>query len=200
MAQTPNKKGRTMKTRIQIALFCVAACCTSAAEAQTLEWIRQLGTSGYDASPGVSADGLGNVYISGYTDGSLGGTNAGEDDAFLTKYDEGGTLQWTRQLGTSRYDDSFGVSADGLGNIYISGSTTGSLGGPNAGDFDAFLTKYDAGGTLQWSRQLGSNRGDFSIDVSADDLGNVYITGITNGNLGGPNAGSGDAFLTKFRF
>jgi hypothetical protein len=34
---------------------------------------------------GVSADGLGNVYISGYTEGSLGGTNAGGTDAFVAK-------------------------------------------------------------------------------------------------------------------
>ena len=43
-------------------------------------------------SHGVSADGLGNVYISGYTDGSLGGPNAGGDDAFVSKYDAAGTL------------------------------------------------------------------------------------------------------------
>ena len=109
------------------------------------------------ASYGVSADGLGNVYISGYTYGSLGGPNAGSDDAFVSKYDAAGTLQWTRQLGTSAIDRSYGVSADGLGNVYISGYTSGSLGGPNAGGNDAFVSKYDAAGTLQWTRQLGTS-------------------------------------------
>ena len=37
-------------------------------------------------------------------------------------------------------DRSEGISADALGNIYIAGYTTGSLAGPNAGDFDAFLS------------------------------------------------------------
>ena len=33
------------------------------------------------------------------------------------------------------------MSADGLGNIYFSGYTNGSLGGPNAGTIDAFVAK-----------------------------------------------------------
>ncbi len=130
------------------------------------------------SSYGVSADGLGNVYISGYTDGSLGGPNAGGTSMrFSAKYDASGTLQWTRQLGTSGSDCGYGVSADGLGNVYISGYTEGSLGGPNAGGWDAFVSKYDASGTLQWTQQLGTSELDYGGGVSADGLGNVYISG-----------------------
>lgn len=163
-----------------------------------LQWTRQFGTSADDVSLGVSADGLGNVYISGYTLGSLGGPNVGLPDAFVSKFDASGTLQWSRQFGTSADDTSFGVSADGLGNVYISGRTFGSLGGPNAGGNDAFVAKYDASGTLQWSRQLGTSADDISNGVSADGLGNVYIAGGTSGSLGGPNAGGQDAFVSKY--
>ncbi len=163
----------------------------------TLLWTEQLGTSSWDESHGVSADGLGNVYISGTTLGNLGGTNAGSSDAFVSKYDASGTLLWTEQLGTSSWDESSGVSADGLGNVYISGNTQGNLGGPNAGGPDAFVSKYDASGTLLWTEQLGTSSGDVSRGVSADGLGNVYISGTTLGNLGGTNAGSFDAFVAK---
>lgn len=33
------------------------------------------------------------------------------------------------------------MSADGLGNVYISGWTLGSLGGPSAGSYEAFVVK-----------------------------------------------------------
>ncbi len=168
------------------------------ASAVTLDWVRQLGTSADDYSTGVSADGLGNVYISGTTGGSLGGPNAGRNDAFVSKYDGAGTLEWTRQFGSNREDVSVGVATDALGNVYISGNTRGSLDGPNAGDYDAFVVKYDAAGTLQWTRQLGSSALDFSSGVSVDGLGNVYISGATFGSLGGPNAGSNDAFVAKY--
>jgi hypothetical protein len=164
----------------------------------TFEWTRQLGTSSHDISQAVSADGLGNVYISGVTEGGLEGNNAGDGDAFISKYDASGALQWTRQLGTSSDDYSHGVSADGLGNVYISGETKGDLEGTNAGGSDAFISRYDASGTFEWTRQLGTNRLDYSSGVSVDELGNVYISGGTKGDLEGTNAGGTDAFVAKF--
>jgi hypothetical protein len=166
--------------------------------AGNLWWTKQFGVSAEDQSNGVSADGLGNVYVSGRTAGSLGGPNAGSYDAFVAKYDAAGNIQWTKQLGTADDDESSSVSADGLGNVYISGYTAGSLGGPNAGAQDAFLAKYDAAGNFQWTRQLGTSTPDYAVGVSTDRQHNVYISGTTAGSLGGPNAGGIDAFVGKY--
>ncbi len=164
----------------------------------TLLWTKQLGTSSFDYSYGVSADGLGNVYISGETDGDLEGSNAGSTDAFVSKYNASGTLLWTKQLGTGSAERSWDVSADGLGNVYISGFTQGNLDGTSAGGFDAFVSKYNSGGTLLWTEQLGTSSTDVSLGVSADGLGNVYISGITQGSLNGTNAGLNDTFVSKY--
>jgi hypothetical protein len=130
-----------------------------------LQWTHQLGTASADFGLGVSADTLNNVYITGYTRGSLGGPNAGVYDAFLSKYDASGNLQWTRQFGTAYDDFSYGVTADSLGNVYISGWTEGSLGGPSAGNADSFVSKYDASGNPQWTRQLGTTDDDLNGSV-----------------------------------
>ncbi len=167
-------------------------------EAGTHLWTKQLGTSLPDSSAGVSADSLGNVYIAGKTNGGLGGPSAGISDAFVSKYDATGGLLWTKQLGTISSDSGTGVSADSLGNVYITGTTNGSLGGPSAGSSDAFVRKYDASGGLLWTKQLGSSSSDQSLGVAADSLGNVYITGWTSGSLDGPNAGNSDAFVSKY--
>ncbi len=170
---------------------------TATAAAPTHEWTRQLGTNDYDYSQGVSADGLGNVYITGWTRGSLGGANAGQADAFLSKYDASGSLLWTEQLGTSNWDGSYGVSSDGLGNVYITGITQGNLGGPLTGVIDAFLSKYDSSGSLLWTEQLGASLITESNSVSSDSLGNVYISGTTVGKFGGLS-GAQNAFLSKY--
>jgi hypothetical protein len=164
----------------------------------SLIWTRQLGSSANEWSQGVSADSIGNVYISGFTLGDLGGPNAGGTDAFLSKFDSAGTLLWSRQLGTPLNEDRVKVSADSLGNVFISGYTLGDLGDSNAGINDAFISKYDANGDLQWTRQLGTAQSDFSEGVAADGLGNVYISGMTAGDLVGTNAGATDAFVTKY--
>jgi hypothetical protein len=185
-------------TLVSLALLSLGLGYAAPAQGQMLDWARQHGTNEFDMSRGVSADSLGNVYVSGETNGTLGGASAGDKDAFLAKYDAAGTLQWTEQLGTAGIDASWGVSADSLGNVYISGETNGNLGGPSAGDKDAFLAKYDATGALQWTEQLGTAGHDTSWGVSADSLGNIYLTGYTLGSLGGPNAGKSDAFLAKY--
>jgi hypothetical protein len=161
-------------------------------------WTRQLGTVDTDNAADVSADSFGNIYISGYTRGNLGGPNAGESDAFISKYNSAGSLLWTRQFGTAAEDESFGVSAIDADNVYVTGFTAGSLAGTNPGGRDAFLTKYDAAGTNLWMQQLGTTLRDSSSGVSADGLGNVYIAGDTQGSLGGPRAGQTDAFLAKY--
>ncbi|MHC4405910.1 MAG: SBBP repeat-containing protein, partial [Planctomycetota bacterium] len=161
-------------------------------------WSQQIGTSDQDYGECVAVDAFGNAYISGRTHGSLYGPNAGHSDAFVTKYDSAGTLLWSQQIGTSSSDMSFAIALDAIGNVYISGRTDGSLGGPNLGIPDAFLVKYDSSGTLLWSQQFGTSSSDTSTSVAVDASGNAYISGITSGGLGGPNAGGADAFLVKY--
>jgi len=76
------------KKSICLAVVLVAAV-TAGAQAEDpyeVEWKRQIGTSGSDKSFGVAVDASGNAYISGFTQGDLGGPNAGSYDAFLVKY------------------------------------------------------------------------------------------------------------------
>ena len=64
---------------------------------------------------------------------------------------------------------------------------------------DLFLAKYDRNGNQLWSRQIGTSADDVSFVVSADDQGNTYVTGFTQGVLyGDSSAGGLDAFLIRF--
>jgi hypothetical protein len=180
-------------------ILCVIVVASAWAETPyNVAWSRQIGTSAIDESRSVAVDGSGNAYISGFTRGSLGGANAGDCDAFLTKYSSAGDLVWSRQIGTSPRDISSSVAVDASGNAYISGESAGSLGGPNAGGLDAFLIKYSSAGNLLWTRQIGTSTSDWSNSVAVDASGNAFISGLTYGSLGGPNAGSADAVLIKY--
>ncbi len=164
-----------------------------------LLWTRQLGTAGNEIGSAVSADGLGSVYLAGSTNGNLAGPNAGSGgDAWVARYDDAGALLWTRQFGTTGVDVASAVSADGLGNVYVAGQTRGNLAGPNAGGDDAWVARYDATGTLLWTRQFGTTGREFASAISADGLGNVYVAGGTGGNLAGPGAGGVDAWVGKY--
>ena len=171
----------------------------------TKQWTRLLGTAVSDSAWAVAVDGGGNIFISGFTDGNLGGeTNSGGTDAFLAKYNASGTLQWTRLLGNATLTYSYAVAVAGSGNIYISGMSRGSLDGEtNAGIQDIFVAKYNASGTRQWTRMLGSTVFDYCYGVALDGSENVYAAGHSYGNFDGlaNTDGSGateDVFLVKF--
>ena len=108
--------------------------------AGALRWKRQLGTAESDGASGVATDGDGNVYIAGGT-GCCVGAPPGAD-AWVAKYSAMGALRWKRQLKTSEGEAAYGVATDGDGNVYIAGTTDGSLGGPSEGYTDAWLAKY----------------------------------------------------------
>jgi hypothetical protein len=161
-------------------------------------WNQPFGSANNDYSTSVSVDGLGNLYAAGTTHGNVQGTNAGQADAFIVRYDSGGNLLWSRQFGTSGIDQGFGISADGFGNATICGSTNKRLGNQSFGEYDAFITKFDSFGNQVWLRQFGTTRNDAGDDVATDRLGNIYVAGQTWGDLAGANAGPYDAFVAKY--
>jgi hypothetical protein len=154
------------------------------------QWTRKFGGTRDDIAWGVSADALGNTYVSGET----------QDDTFLRKYDPAGGLLWERQIapGPAGYARSHGVSIDVLGNVFIAGNYQADLGQPYYGRFDAYVAKYDAEGTLAWIRTLGSSENDNAEGISTDGLGNVFVTGFTEGEMTKEVGGQRDFFVAKY--
>jgi hypothetical protein len=165
----------------------------------TQMWRQELGVATVqDHVYGVATDGAGDVYLAGYSNGGLDGTNAGGQDLVVVKYDALGQHQWTRQLGTSANDAAYGIAV-GASALYVVGSTGGALdGNTHAGGDDLFVVKYTLDGTKQWTRQLGTGVNDVAYAVAADSSG-VYVTGSTGGDLdGNTSAGDDDLFLVKY--
>ena len=167
----------------------------------TKQWTNQLGSSSRDSADDVATDSTGNIYVTGTTYSELdGNTSAGKADLFVVKYNSSGTHQWTKQLGTDRYDEARGVATDSSGNVYVTGYTEGGLdGNTNLGKADLFVVKYNSSGTKQWANQLGTWDTDFANGVATDSSGNVYVTGSTYRSLdGNTSAGNADLIVVKY--
>lgn len=183
------------------------ACATTLASSTTttsaLIWSRSISgdigtTDTIEKAEGVATDIAGNIYVVGYTDGNVAGTNAGSEDAFILKYDTSGGVLWSKQFGTSSKDHAKGVATDNSGNVYVVGFTYGSLYGSTSGSSDAFVAKYDSNGNQLWTKQFGTSAMDFAEYVTVDTAGNAYIVGRTWGPLGGTYAGANDIFVVKY--
>lgn len=144
---------------------------------------RTIATSGAETAEAVAIDPSDAVIVVGTTTGVIGTTSAGGRDAYVRKYDGSGSTVWTRQFGTTSDDYGAGVVTDSTGNVYIVGTTYGSLQGTSRGSGDAFIRKYLPDGQVGWTLQLGSSSSDGATAVAVDSAGNIVIVGRTSGAM-----------------
>ncbi len=162
-------------------------------------WVKQQGSYGNDRSNGIAVSNGGQVYFSGYTEGSLENSNAGGADSFIANYySTCGNYGYIRQFGSSSSDYSCSIQVDGSGNLFMAGYTAGALDGANAGIMDAWFAKYDSSGYRLWMNQLGTSGDDRALGLALDSNGNVYVAGYTTGALSGSNSGGEDAWVAMY--
>ena len=167
------------------------------------KWTRQVDDNiGAD----IIADSNGDIYVAGSVSYSLdGNVHYGSHDLILMKYDSDGNKLWTKQPDGSL--SANGLTMDDNGNIYITGSAHSEIcnGLPGHDEdyeacLDAFVVKYDSEGDWKWTQQIGTSTYDTGYGITTDSSGNVYLTGVTSGNLdGNTNAGEYDLFVMKLK-
>ena len=165
---------------------------------QATQWSVQFGSNSFEGGSSIAVDSSGNVYVTGTTSGSLFSMIAGESDAYIAKYDTDGNQMWAKQFGSIHREWGNGVAVDSSGNVYVTGTTSGSLFSMIAGESDAYIAKYDTDGNQMWAKQFGSDLHDGSNNIALDPSGNVYVTGTTSGSISNTNVGSDDAFVAKY--
>ena len=191
----------------------LGASLTAAASTPMHVFSKGFGSAFDDRAGGISADGSGNVFCTGYFHATvnLGGTDlvsAGQSDIYLAKYAAGGQHLWSRRLGSLAAEVGSDVAADASGNVFVVGNCRGNVdfgGGVLAGgtDADAFLAKYDPDGNHLWSLRLGSTSDDAANGVVTDGAGNVIVSGFFQDTISVgvdtlQSEGGWDAYVAKF--
>jgi uncharacterized delta-60 repeat protein len=124
-----------------------------------------------DAGNKLWADGLGHVYVVGYS------TELNEDrNILLLKIDATGNTVWNKKItGTSgvNTDEGLAIAGDGNGNVVI-GGTIKESGFSN----NYFIAKLNTAGDTLWTQQYDYNSGsDRLVDLAVDNSGNIIATG-----------------------
>ncbi|MBA2611065.1 MAG: SBBP repeat-containing protein [Bacteroidetes bacterium] len=158
-------------------------------------WAAPFGGTQNDNALGVDVDAGGNIYATGFFQGTpdfdpaiavYNLTSFGSNDIFVLKLTATGNFVWAQQLGGASQDAAYGITVDGVGNSYLAGTflgvadfdpaaTTYTL---NASNFSAFVCKLTASGNFLWAGQVGDPSGGTTCqDIKLDATNNVYITG-----------------------
>lgn len=163
-------------------------------------WTTLFGTGAVEFPTAVAVAPSGELFVVGLTRGALPGCSAaGADDAFVRAYDRAGKELWTAQFGTSQDDAANGVAVDAAGNVFVTGTTKGTLPGQtSAGAADAFLRVYDRAGKERWTKQFGTSLDDEGAAVVVDGAGQVTVAGATAGAFPGQTSKGRGGFVRRF--
>ena len=164
-------------------------------------WATNFGSSVFDNAEDIAMSPADDLYIVGYTNGDINGIiNQGQSDGYIAKFSKDGIHQWTTLIG--QLDSDYLTSVAWRDKfIYVTGTTMGKINSNSiqAGSGDIFIAKYSEEGVNIWTRQFGSNKTDYTADITVDKGGNIYLVGYTLGDLNGiRNNGRSDSFVAKF--
>ncbi len=174
----------------------------------------------------ASIDLLGYLYFAGQTNASTGIASATAyqsalvgsffpTNAMIAKFDSSGNRDWGSYYGSGT-TQGFAIANDTLGNVYMSGYTSGATNIATAGAYqttyaggnDGFLAKFDTAGNNKWGTYYGGTGAETQKAITIDNFGNPMIAGFTtstvgiattnNGTYQSTYAGGTDAYIAKF--
>jgi|GEM_PF-1596543 len=199
-----------------------------------------IGGLGITQVGGTAFDQSGNFYVSGTFTGLMSFDttpqttliSSDDFDAYIAKYDNTGKALWARAIiGASQLpeglsvDGALSIAVDSQGNSYVGGGFVSQIKFKDANDntvatltdsgtglnFEPFIAKYDANGTLLWARGGNTNSPQSDVflgvgingilDIAVDSSGNPFISGTASGTnfLGTPISviGGSDALVAR---
>ena len=156
-----------------------------------IRWAKNIGGTGHARPAAVAADKQGNLFITGFFEGtaafdSIKLISAGQSDIFTAMFNKNGKAVWANRAGGSSSDEARGIALDEQNNVYATGffvheikfEATKSIELESKGESDIFIVKYDVNGIVKWAQQAGGQDIDQGSDVTAMNANGCVVTGF----------------------
>ncbi|MDI1305897.1 MAG: T9SS C-terminal target domain-containing protein, partial [bacterium] len=149
----------------------------------TIQWEKTFGGANHDFATSIQQTAEGGYIVVGSSNSYDGDVdiNLGSYDFWVVKLDAKGTIQWKKSLGGTYSDEAQSIrqTADG-GYIVVgnTGSADGEVTGYH-GNYDYWVVKLNATGTIEWQKALGGFNDDVPTSVQQTSDGGYIIGGWT---------------------
>ena len=181
-------------------------------------WAKSIGGNLDDKANCIATDSEGDVCVIGWfgskymllgNDSLKNQSMYGSGDVFVIKLNSAGEPLWWRTATGYSEDYGYGIATDHNNNIYITGGSSSpeiDFNGvkiANPGYEKMYIAKYSPKGDLLFAQSVGGSNNAEGTGITADNKGNVYITGkfsssITLEATTLTNAGAFDVYIAKY--
>ena len=166
-----------------------------------LIWSTYYGGMGYQTFYDLAADSQNNLYIVGNSDintplvSQANSYNSNSGSGLILKFNSNDSLVWATLFGNNFDVETRDIVTDNNNDVFITGCTKNNgipivsfVGGyidstyNGTNEEDAFIASFNSNDSLIWSTYYGGNDYDKGTSLTVDNIGNLYVTGITFSN------------------
>lgn len=179
------------------------------------EWAVNVGGESFDYGVGITTDTDGNVYVTGYYDGTVDFdpgagvaniTAIGGGDIFILKLNSDGEFLWAKSVGGAGYEESTAIAVSSTGTVTVLGyfyEPADFNPGPDEfiltseGASDTFLVNLDANGDFISAQRYGGPDLDLALDMKISSTNEIFIAGYFEGTTDFDPSNSGEFNLNS---
>lgn len=170
-----------------------------------IQWQKSMGGTDSDQAYSIQQTADGGYIAAGSTysnNGDVSG-NHGSVDVWVVKLDASGAVEWNKTLGGSAIEQAYSILQSADGGYILAGYTNSSDGDVSRTDtsfnFDVWVVKLHATGTIEWEKVFGGANGDLANGIGHTADGGYVLGGYSASNDGDAfgNHGDNDFWLVK---
>ncbi len=166
-----------------------------------LVWQKAIGDTGINWANSICKTTDNGYVIAGYSNADSISTPTANRDLWVVKLDDTGGVVWQKYFGGSDVDEAESIAQTADGGYIVAGTSRSANGDVmhNYGDYDIWVIKLSAAGTLQWSKTYGGSGDDEPAKIIQTLDGGYALacyTNSTDSDITG-NHGSYDAWVVK---
>ncbi|MBS1798057.1 MAG: IPT/TIG domain-containing protein [Acidobacteria bacterium] len=157
------------------------------------QWFAPFGTTAEDHATEIAVDAAGGVFVGGYTAGAFAGSNLGNFDFWVAKYNSAGVRQWINQGGTRDQDGFAGleiVPDNAGGGRLVTSTDERTRISTYAFTSAGALTRQNSFPLVLDFNVLDSDIADLAVDAN----GGVYVVG----HIVEPAFGTWEGWIVKY--
>jgi len=166
---------------------------TTQAQIPAIEWQNTIGGNDYDELKSIIQTTDGGYLLGGVSWSSISGdkteNSQGNDDYWVVKTDDAGTITWQNTIGGTGSDALTSIIQTTDGGYLLGGQSSSNISGDKTensqGNDDYWVVKIDAAGSITWQNTIGGSSDDELNSIIQTTDGGYLLGGWSQSSISG---------------